>query len=61
MKNTFRLIQILQNLNHLKRIGGTLFMGLPSHLNSSIAQHSYFVTYLTMLFIDSLPGIQKKK
>ncbi len=61
MKNTFKLIQILQNLNHLKRAGGTLFMGLPSELNMSIAEHSYFVTYLAMLFADSLPKTKKEK
>ena len=50
MKKTFQLAQILQNLNRLKRTGGNLFMGIPNSLNLSIAEHSYTVTYLCLLF-----------
>ena len=29
-------------------------MGLPTYMNISIAEHSYMVTYLAMLFVDKL-------
>lgn len=54
MKKIFELAQNLQNLNRIKRTGGNLALGLPTSMNISIAEHSYMVTYLTMLFADKL-------
>ncbi|MFA5894150.1 MAG: YfbR-like 5'-deoxynucleotidase [Candidatus Shapirobacteria bacterium] len=54
MKRIFELVQNLQNLNRIKRTGGTLALGLPTSMNLSIAEHSYSVTYLAMLFTDIL-------
>jgi len=54
MKKIFELVQNLQNLNKIKRSGGNLVMGLPTYMNISIAEHSYAVSYLTMLFADKL-------
>lgn len=62
MKKIFELAQNLQNLNRIKRSGGNLVMGLPTYLNISIAEHSYMVCYLTMLFADKLndPEVNKE-
>lgn len=54
MKKIFELAQNLQNLNRIKRTGGNLALGLPTAMNISIAEHSYTVTYLAMLFVDAL-------
>ncbi|MBI2464600.1 HD domain-containing protein [Candidatus Shapirobacteria bacterium] len=54
MKKIFELAQNLQNLNRIKRAGGNLAIGLPTSMNLSIAEHSYSVTYLAMLFADVL-------
>jgi len=54
MQKIWELAQNLQNLNRIKRSGGNLVMGLPTHMNISIAEHSYMVCYLTMLFTDKL-------
>ena len=54
MKKIFQLGQNLQNLNRIKRTGGNLALGLPTEMNISIAEHSYTVAYLTMLFADKL-------
>lgn len=54
MKRIFELAQNLQNLNRIKRTGGNLALGLPSDMNLSIAEHSYTVVYLAMLFADIL-------
>lgn len=54
MKRIFELVQNLQNLNRIKRTGGNLALGLPTNMNLSIAEHSYSVTYLAMLFTDVL-------
>jgi 5'-deoxynucleotidase YfbR-like HD superfamily hydrolase len=54
MKKIFELVQNLQNLNRIKRTGGNLALGLPTSMNISIAEHSYMVAYLTMLFVDKL-------
>lgn len=54
MKKIFELAQNLQNLNRIKRTGGNLALGLPASLNISIAEHSYMVSYLAMMFVDNL-------
>lgn len=54
MKKIFELVQNLQNLNRIKRTGGNLALGLPASMNISIAEHSYTVVYLAMLFVDKL-------
>ena len=54
MKKIFELGQNLQNLNRIKRSGGNLALGLPTSMNISIAEHSYTVAYLVMLFADKL-------
>ena len=54
MQKIFQLAQNLQNLNHIKRTGGNLALGLPSYMNISLAEHSYMVSYLAMLFTDKL-------
>ncbi len=54
MKRIFELAQNLQNLNRIKRTGGNLALGLPSTMNISIAEHSYMVSYLVMLFADKM-------
>lgn len=50
MKNTFRLMQVLDNLARIPRSGGVLFAGLNSQDGDSLAEHSYKVTWLTLLF-----------
>lgn len=52
MKKIVELVQNLQNLNRIKRTGGNLALGLPTDWNISIAEHSYTVSYLTMIFAD---------
>lgn len=54
VKKVFELVQNLQNLNRIKRTGGNLALGLPTSMNISIAEHSYAVTYLAMLFADAM-------
>jgi len=54
MKKIFELAQNLQNLNRIKRTGGNLALGLPAGMNISIAEHSYMVTYLSMMFADKI-------
>jgi len=54
MKRIFELAQNLQNLNRIKRTGGNLALGLPTDMNLSIAEHSYSVVYLGMIFADVL-------
>jgi 5'-deoxynucleotidase YfbR-like HD superfamily hydrolase len=54
MNKIFELVQNLQNLNQIKRTGGNLALGLPPYMNISLAEHSYMVTYLTMLLADKL-------
>lgn len=54
MKKIFELAQNLQNLNRIKRTGGNLALGLPTSMNISIAEHSYMVSYLVMLFADKV-------
>ena len=61
MKKIFQLAQILQNLNRIKRTGGNLFMGVPEGLNVSVAEHSYAVAYLSLLFADKLKSGQVNK
>ena len=54
MQRIFELVQNLQNLNRIKRQGGVLTLGLPEFANLSVAEHSYSVSYLAMLFCDLL-------
>ncbi len=54
MNNTFKLAQILQNLNRVKKSAGNLFMGVPEDLNSSIAGHSWMMTNIAMFLSDYL-------
>ncbi len=58
MNNTFKLVQILQNLNRVKKTAGNLFMGVPENLNPSIAGHSWMVTNIAMFLSDYL--VQKE-
>jgi len=61
MKKIFELVQNLQNLNRIKRSGGNLVMGLPTYMNISIAEHSYMVSYLALLFVDKLNDAEINK
>jgi 5'-deoxynucleotidase YfbR-like HD superfamily hydrolase len=61
MKNTFKLVQNLQNLNRIKRTGGNLALGLPAEWNITIAEHSYAVSYLAMMFYWALPEVTRKE
>lgn len=54
MKNTFKLVQILQNLNRVKKSAGNLFMGVPENLSPSIAGHSWMVTNIALFLTDFL-------
>lgn len=54
MENTFKLVQVLQNLNRVKKTAGNLFMGVPENLNPSIAGHSWMVTNVAMFLTDYL-------
>ncbi|MFA7301568.1 MAG: HD domain-containing protein [Candidatus Shapirobacteria bacterium] len=54
MNNTFKLIQVLQNLNRVKKSAGNLFMGVPENLSPSIAGHGYMVTNIAMFLTDYL-------
>lgn len=54
MNNTFKLMQVLQNLNRVKKSAGNLFMGVPENLNPSIAGHSWMVTNMAMFLSDYL-------
>jgi len=54
MKNTFKLMQVLQNLNRVKKSAGNLFMGVPENLNPSIAGHSWMVTNMALVLADYL-------
>lgn len=59
MKNTFKLVQVLQNLNRVKKSAGNLFMGVPENLSPSIAGHSWMVSNVAMFLGDYLK--QKEK
>ncbi|MDD3648200.1 MAG: HD domain-containing protein [Candidatus Dojkabacteria bacterium] len=61
MKNIFRAIQILNNLNHIKRTGPNLFSGIPNESLESIAEHSYKVAYLCLIFSKKLRNVNLEK
>lgn len=54
MKNTFRLMQVLDNLARIPRSGGVLFAGLNPQNGDSLAEHSYKVTWICLLFAARL-------
>lgn len=54
MKKTLNLIEVLDNLNRMPRTGGVLFAGMRPEMGDSLAEHSYKVVWLTMLFIARL-------
>lgn len=60
MKNTFRLMQVLDNLARIPRSGGVLFAGLNAQNGDSLAEHSYKVTWICLLFTARLKkeGVQ---
>lgn len=57
MKNKFKAIQLLNNLNKIKRTGPNLFAGIPDYMTESIAEHSYKVLYLCLIFSIRLKSI----
>jgi len=44
------IIQTLNNLNKIKRTGPSLGAGIPQHDIESLAEHSYRVVYLCLIF-----------
>ena len=50
MKNTFKLIQVLDNLSRIPRSGGVLFAGINPERGDSLAEHAYKVVWLVLLF-----------
>ncbi len=60
MKNTFKLIQVLDNLSRIPRSGGVLFAGLNSQNGDSLAEHSYKVAWLCLLFSSKLKKDEKE-
>lgn len=50
MEKILDVLQVLNNLNSLKRMGPNLFAGIPTYALESIAEHSYKVTYLCLIF-----------
>lgn|GEM_PF-1550488 len=49
MKRVFSLLQVLDNLSRVPRLGGVLFAGLDPNNCDSIAEHSYKVSYLCLI------------
>ena len=54
MNNTFKLVQVLQNLNRIRKSAGNLYMGVPENLSPSIAGHSWMVTNIALFLTDYL-------
>lgn len=50
MKKVLSLVQVLDNLSRMPRIGGVMFAGIDPDRSDSIAEHSYKTAYLTLLF-----------
>lgn len=57
MQTTTALLQVLNNLNFIKRTGPNLFAGIPNHNIESIAEHSYKVAYLCLIFSKKFEDI----
>ena len=57
MQTTTALLQVLNNLNSLKRTGPNLFAGIPNQNIESIAEHSYKVAYLCLIFSKKFKDI----
>lgn len=60
MKNIFNVIQLLNNLNYIKRTGPNLFAGISNEDIESIAAHSYKTTYLCLIFGNKIKNIDLK-
>ena len=50
VKDIFKALQLLNNFNHIKRTGANLCAGVPHYMTPSLAEHSYRVTYLALIF-----------
>ena len=58
MKNLIDVIQILNNLNIIKRTGSMLSGGIPSYAVESIAEHSYRVSTYALIFGQRVENIR---
>ncbi|MBD3362364.1 HD domain-containing protein [Candidatus Dojkabacteria bacterium] len=52
MKNKVNILQNLNNLKHIKRTGPNLFAGISSGELESIAEHTFMVSSIVMLFAE---------
>ena len=50
MKQIMSLAEVLDNLSRMPRTGGVLFAGMNPTYGDSLSDHSYKVTYLTLMF-----------
>jgi 5'-deoxynucleotidase YfbR-like HD superfamily hydrolase len=57
MENEFNLIQVLNNLNNIKRAGPNLFAGVKNEDLQSIAEHSFQVINLCIVLGTKLENI----
>ncbi|MBN1618309.1 HD domain-containing protein [Candidatus Dojkabacteria bacterium] len=56
MKEIFDVLQCLNNLKYVKRIGPNLFAGIPSESLDSIAGHSFRVSSIVLLLCSKFKG-----
>ncbi|MEI7603631.1 MAG: HD domain-containing protein [bacterium] len=57
----FKGLQLLNNFKHVQRTGPNLFAGIPNHLIESLAEHSYRVTYMCMIFAKYVEDVNMSK
>ena len=54
MKKTFELIQVLDNLSRIPRSGGATFSGINPIMGETVAEHSFKVSWLALIFAGRL-------
>lgn len=57
MRNIIKALQVLNNLRKIKRTGPNLFAGIPDEFVESIAEHSYKVAYLCLIFSQRVKNV----
>jgi putative hydrolase of HD superfamily len=60
MQNTFKLMQVLDNLARMPRTGGVLFAGINPVYGDSLAEHSYKVVWISLLISSRLERTGKE-
>lgn len=61
MRKTFQLMEVLDNLSRMPRSGGVVFSGMSPNFGETVAEHSYKVIWLTLLFYKKVNKSGSKK